>query len=537
MSPAVALMEREHVGYDDIIAEMEWDNELATRNEIAAPAQVPATARSGHTGGDGKVHAILGASSSDRWMRCPGSVRMSRGMPNRSSKYAQEGTVAHHLCELSLAADVAPHWFIGQFLNVKGELTDEMQEDEDPENMCFEIDDDMADAVAVYTTEIERIWEDLCERYPTQVKHRFLEKGFDLSRLYPDMFGTNDYSFFVIGEELIVIDYKHGRGKVVEAKNNPQLLYYALGAILAICTNRGELPHTIRTVIVQPRAVHRDGFIRSWDYTLQEVMDFSKELIRAAKRTEDPEAILVPGEIQCTFCNGKPRPCPALYEHAQEQAMSDFTDLDADELTMVVGAKTELTDVGRARAKQMASRVLTDRERIAVFLKMAPVFDSMIRDIEAYAQHEHENGRPIYDKDGNQPFKLVRRRSNRKIRDKEDAIKELTRRGISEDDMYAERKLKSPAQLEKVKAVGKTLVAELSYTPQGQLTLVPMADARPAIDINPFDDLNADELLEANLGGEVQGIIEGEFRVVLALPAPDDDEPDFGCDEDEWDIL
>ena len=30
-----------------------------------------------------------------RWATCPGSVRLSKGIPNRSSKYAQEGTDAH----------------------------------------------------------------------------------------------------------------------------------------------------------------------------------------------------------------------------------------------------------------------------------------------------------------------------------------------------------------------------------------------------------------------------------------------------------
>ena len=39
-----------------------------------------------------KPHAILGASSSHRWLACPGSIRLSAGMPGTSSVYADEGT-------------------------------------------------------------------------------------------------------------------------------------------------------------------------------------------------------------------------------------------------------------------------------------------------------------------------------------------------------------------------------------------------------------------------------------------------------------
>ena len=46
------------------------------------------------------AHSKIGASSKDRWSQCPGSVRLSEGIPSISSAYAEEGTLAH-----SLAAD------------------------------------------------------------------------------------------------------------------------------------------------------------------------------------------------------------------------------------------------------------------------------------------------------------------------------------------------------------------------------------------------------------------------------------------------
>ena len=44
-------------------------------------------------------HALLGPSSSARWLACPPSARLTEFMPNETSVYAEEGTKAHYLCE------------------------------------------------------------------------------------------------------------------------------------------------------------------------------------------------------------------------------------------------------------------------------------------------------------------------------------------------------------------------------------------------------------------------------------------------------
>jgi hypothetical protein len=515
IAKVTTLIANPHINFDDIVAEMGLENRVPTLLSVLGPQAHGK--KEGHTSEDGKVHAVLGASSSDRWMKCPGSVRMSKGMPNRSSRFAQEGTCAHHLAELALSSDVHPHWFIGQFIDIKGNLTDDYPDEEEDDVIVFEIDEDMADAVAKYTLEIARITEELYATYDKDDVHIFLEKGFDLSRLYPGMFGTNDYCFFVRGEILIVLDYKHGRGKVVEAKFNPQLLYYALGAILEICRDRGDLPKIVRTVIVQPRAAHRDGPIRTWDYTIDEVMDFTKTLIEAAIATEDPDAPLVPGEVQCFFCNGKAKPCPALFDQAQSLALQDFTDLGDEEFVIQKGVKQVLSEAGENLSKKMVASVIGDRQRMLTILRLAPVLDAMIRDVQAYAQHEAENGYAI------EGQKIVRKRSNRKLKNEADTIKRLRNMGIPDKDIFKEPKCKTPAQLEKIPEIGKDLVAQLSFHPEGKLTLVPITDARPAIEINPFSDLGDEEL----------GIIDADFSVVddgepLLLAAPD---------ADEWDIL
>ena len=49
-----------------------------------------------------KAHAILSASSSDRWLHCPPSARLCEAYEDKGSDYAAEGTDAHALGEYKL---------------------------------------------------------------------------------------------------------------------------------------------------------------------------------------------------------------------------------------------------------------------------------------------------------------------------------------------------------------------------------------------------------------------------------------------------
>ena len=43
------------------------------------------------------MHAKLSASGAHRWTQCAGSVNAEEGLPNTTSIYAEEGTLAHHV--------------------------------------------------------------------------------------------------------------------------------------------------------------------------------------------------------------------------------------------------------------------------------------------------------------------------------------------------------------------------------------------------------------------------------------------------------
>lgn len=45
-------------------------------------------------------HALLSPSAASRWLNCTPAPRLEADLPDNSSKYAAEGTLAHSVCEL-----------------------------------------------------------------------------------------------------------------------------------------------------------------------------------------------------------------------------------------------------------------------------------------------------------------------------------------------------------------------------------------------------------------------------------------------------
>jgi hypothetical protein len=125
-----------------------------------------------------------------------------------------------------------------------------------------------------------------------------------------DLWGTGD--IILAWPDLIEIaDYKHGKGVVVEIVGNLQLRLYAAGALAML----GPVP-TIRTTIIQPRAEHADGPVRSADYTVDEIHEFMGWIKDRAADTDAPDAPLVPG-AWCNWCAARQAgTCPIQREKA-----------------------------------------------------------------------------------------------------------------------------------------------------------------------------------------------------------------------------
>jgi len=376
-----------------------------------------------------KLHSELGASVAERWMACPGSVRASRGLPNTTSVYAAEGTAAHALAERCLKTNSGPAAFIGASFD------------------GIEVTEEMAEAVEVFIATVK----------DTDVSgmssELMIEQSFDLASLNPPgpMYGTADAVVWLEKEKhLVVIDLKYGKGYAVDAVGNKQLRYYGLGAILSLPP--GVVPDTIELVIVQPRAPHPDGIVRRETITLFDMLDFVTELMDAAVATTTPDASLVAGP-HCKFCRAAPT-CPALGQRALTLAQSEFDVLAPTLIDPTPPAELPLPVLLHV-------------------LENADILSNWLGSVHVYVQGLLESGQEV------PGWKLVDKRATRSWGNEDDTVQWLNEQGYTAPDEMYTKKLKSPAQIEKL--VGKkNLPQYLVLKKSSGVTLAPDFDTRPA---------------------------------------------------------
>ena len=154
-----------------------------------------------------------------------------------------------------------------------------------------------------------------------------LEKRVDPA--VPGCWGTADAIIYGI-YRIVVVDYKYGKGVVVEVTENPQAMLYGLGALEVV-----DLLGTVKDVtlaICQPRA----GGISTWDLTAESLLAWrEKTVLPIVAETSMPEARIIPGYDQCRWC-----PVAGVCKtRAAWAARQDFGDPDlmtADELAEAV---------------------------------------------------------------------------------------------------------------------------------------------------------------------------------------------------------
>lgn len=380
-----------------------------------------------------KVHSKVGASGSERWMNCPGSVRLCTGRPGRSTEYTAEGTAAHHVAERCLKEGKDALDFFGDVIKV--------------DDFEFEVDETMVEHVQLY---VDTIRADAREMGDTVLE---VERGFHLKSYHPDLFGTNDANLYS-ATVLRVYDFKYGAGKPVEVANNPQLKIYALGALELHDVTEVEL------VIVQPRAAHSGGPVRRWRTTPEELREWAvKELVPAVKATEAPDAPLVPDKETCKWCIGVDV-CPALRKRTAE-----VLDVEFDEEHVPAVPPPQLPPVESLTPEQM-SRIL----------EFKPLAEQLFKAVYGRAKEMLEQ-----DPDAIPGFKLVEGRGKRQWVD-EAEVKSGALFTVLKQDIY-EVKLKSVAQMEKaLKAAGQKPAHYLEdlVTVSRGLQVVPEYDRREA---------------------------------------------------------
>lgn len=411
------------------------------------------------------AHSEIGASSSKRWLTCPASVRLSRGVPPAPPGFAaSEGTCAHTLAEWSFMNNCEPHKMIGSFMkDLVAEEEYRAEEDWDMNALEIEITSEMADAVKVYTDLIRK------EAGKNEIE---VETSFEMDWLHKGMYGTNDALFIKATKkykDLYIYDYKHGRGFAVDVKDNSQLVYYALGAAYDPDAKKLEDFRNIIMTVVQPRAAHKDGPIRRWVLSRKELQGWIATFKGGAMATEDPNAKAVPTEEGCRWCNGRSN-CLAIHNKTIEICQTEFSEDNPtgrlpEEISSNLSTIKGLTDAQLAKAvaaKPMIIGFLEECERIT---------------LDRLKNREKIKG-----------LKLIRGNSKRFWTHESQTASCLTSMGF--EPTKIETKTKSPAEMEKeIGAGAKGLLGDLVTIVEGSLKVAPESSNKKEVILdNPVED-------------------------------------------------
>ena len=355
---------------------------------------------------------IVGGSTAKRVMNCPGSVALVQKMPPQpSNKYADEGTLLHNVIAEIVMTDKHPEEFLHTKYNDQI-LTLEL------------IDNKLVPALAAL---------DVID--PNKEMEIEAETRVGFGDLLPDVFGSTDL-IGRIGKRAVVLDWKFGDGVAVDAEENPQLMFYAAAAMRTEETKWAFVDvEEIEMVIVQPPAVKR------WVTTPARIAQFEKDLVKAVKLAQQPNAELKIGD-HCRWCAAKPI-CPQM-----------------------TGA------VDRALKTQVES---IDAPMLGAYLANADMLEDWIKDLRALAHQILDSGALV------PGYKLVNKRGTRQWTDEKDVVHWLDGVGLENNEIYS-KELLSPAQMEKVLKKRKlTLPDDLVVSVSSGTTLASVDDPRPAV--------------------------------------------------------
>lgn len=367
-------------------------------------------------------HALLGASSAARWIACTPSARATENLPGETSKYAEEGTRAHEVCEAALRHNLA-EWEQGRPVDLLLERTGATPE--------------MIKAANQYVSFLHDLW----VGFPCR-PGVFIEQEVDVNRWVPQGFGTCD-CLMIGGGLLHIIDFKYGQGVPVSPERNPQLMYYALGAY-ELFRETDEI-EVVRMSIVQPRMQEEP---QTWELPLTDLLTWAREVLApAAHMAWRGEGEFVTGD-HCRFCKAHPA-CRAW----------------KDKYGPLAGFEP-----------YPEPATLSDEE-LGEWLQKLEGLAAYARDLEEYAQQALMEGHTL------PGWKLVQGRSTRKWTDQDAAFQQMQADGIDEAMLYTRTPITLTVAEKMIgkKKFAETMSAFITRAP-GAPKLAQASDPRPAYD-------------------------------------------------------
>lgn len=315
-------------------------------------------------------HSTFSPSASDRWLLngCPYSIKACKDIPEETSIYAEEGTVAHSLCEAVFRKN-----YLG--LEIPKELL--MQ--------TLDYDsDEMMECAEGYSNVLTH-WINNKELIGKPIYYG-LEKGIPI---FPEegCFGTADC--LIVGEKAaVIIDYKHGKGKNVSATST-QLKTYLAG-VYKYLVNVPE-DYKFYAVVYQPRT---DMAPKEASYTKEDMRSFLSYIQDSIAESKKPNLQPVEGK-HCFWCPASRTrdlnfKCPIIKERPLKLAQENFGKFLAD----MSGPVESLADKNVKRDEAMI-------KLIAIYPMIKQVVEQSTEEIKMRLQDgEAISGVRIVDKEG-----------------------------------------------------------------------------------------------------------------------------------------
>ena len=354
--------------------------------------------------------SIVGGSTAKRVIACPGSVALVNKMPKQpSSEHADRGTLLHNA--------------ISEILEGRPDVIGTTYENQVLTQELF--DEKIVPALAA-----------LDEIDPTQNMVYEVETRVGFGDLLPGVFGSTDL-VGRIGSRAVVLDWKFGDGVVVDAVENPQLMFYAAASMRTEEAKWAfEGATEVECIIVQPPMIKR------WVTTKERIKQFEQELVQAVKAAQQPDAKLQHGD-HCRWCTGKPI-CPKMTGAVDRALQVQLKEIDVDTL--------------------------------GKYLKNADLLEDWIKDLRGLALQLLEKDLPV------PGYKLVQKQARRQWTDQTKALEALHDLGVPRSELMAPEELLSPSQAEKVLKKRKLVLPDnLVKSVSSGTTLASEDDPRPAV--------------------------------------------------------
>ncbi|CAB4195481.1 Protein of unknown function DUF2800 [uncultured Caudovirales phage] len=398
-------------------------------------------------------HAKFSVSAAYRWTVCPASWRANLNVPRTTNKYAEEGTLVASVLEACLKSP--------------SDRTGILRSQTPDIRTCV---NETLDYIAAKIAEIGGSQALSEQRLVIPLKDG------DISSFW----GTADVVITSIDEKYLeIVDYKHGVVPV-EVEANPQLLGYAAGAALGYFYVEGlrklsYVPEKVVLTIIQPRAFHKDGSIRSWEISLEDLREWYRWILERVAECLSDSPEFVPGDKRCKYC-GVSATCEARQEYV----------LKAPGMGL-----TRIPLLGDMNLPAPAS---VDLDRLGAIVCGAPAIRAWLEDCEDKAYELARQGMTI---PGQKLVESISRRTW--LNGEEETAKAIMEETGGEIDSVMPRSLVGLGEAEKILAAAlmgkgqgskvakdgaKTKMAYLTKKdPSGKQVLAPISDKRPAISV------------------------------------------------------